>query len=105
MGLVTKSYTFSAGQVIIAAEHNADFDDLYTLVNGNIGNANISLTANIASSKLATITTAGKVNITALVATSQAAGDLIYYNSGWKRLGIGTTGQTLTVAAGLPSWA
>ena len=107
MALIVKQYTFSAGQVIIAAEHNADFDDLYTLVNGNIDNANISLTANIATSKLATITTAGKVNITALVATNQATGDIIYASSAtvWARLGIGTTGQTLTVVAGLPAWA
>jgi hypothetical protein len=66
MGLVTKSYTFSAGATIIAAEHNSDFDTLYTLVNGNIDNNNVKLNAGIVDSKLAQITTAAKVSGTAL---------------------------------------
>lgn len=32
-------------------------------------------------------------------------GDLLYYNSGNVRLGIGTAGQVLTVSGGLPVWA
>lgn len=83
--------------------------DFYSIIDNAtvtaIVNADIAASANIADSKLATITTAGKVNVSALVATSQVTGDIIIYNSGWVRLPIGTTGQTLTVAAGLPSWA
>ena len=83
--------------------------DFYSIIDNAtvtaIVNADIAASANIADSKLATITTADKVNVSALVATSQATGDIIMYNSGWVRLGIGTAGQTLTVAAGLPSWA
>jgi len=39
--------------------------------------------------------------------TSDATGDLYYRSSGgaFSRLGIGTAGQVLTVASGLPSWA
>ena len=88
---------------------SANKADFYSIVDNatvtEIVNADIAASANIADSKLATITTAGKVNVSALVATSQANGDIIYYDSGWKRLAIGTTGQTLTVASGLPSWA
>lgn len=83
--------------------------DFYSIVDNatvtEIVNADIAGSANIADTKLATITTAGKVNITSLVATSQANGDITYYDSGWKRLAIGTAGQTLTVASGLPTWA
>ena len=45
----------------------------------------------------------GKLSI-----TSQAAGDVIYYNgTSWTRLGIGNTGEVLTVATGAtnPEWA
>lgn len=77
MGLVTKSYTFSAGATIIAAEHNSDFDTLYTLVNGNIDNNNVKLNAGIVDSKLAQITTASTVSgaaITELASLPSGAG-------------------------------
>lgn len=32
-------------------------------------------------------------------------GDLLYYNNGTDRLGVGTAGQVLTVVGGLPTWA
>lgn len=79
MGLVSKTYTFSSGAIILASEHNTNFDTLYTLVNGNIDNANISASAAIADSKLAQITTAAKVSgaaLTALTSTPAAAGKL-----------------------------
>jgi hypothetical protein len=47
-------------------------------------------------------------DITKLNITSQAAGDVIYYNgTNWTRLGIGSTGQVLTVATGAtrPTWS
>jgi len=66
MGIVIKSYTFSAGATIIAAEHNSNFDILYNLVNGNIDNNNVKLNAGIVDSKLAQITTASKVSGTAI---------------------------------------
>ena len=58
MGLVTYEHVFSAGAVIIAAEHNTNFSTLYTLVNGNLDNNNIKSGAAIANAKLdlATIT-------------------------------------------------
>jgi hypothetical protein len=83
--------------------------DFYSLIDNatvtSIVNADIAASAAIVDTKLATITTAGKVNVSALVATSQAAGDILMYSGGWTRLPIGTAGQTLTVAAGLPAWA
>jgi hypothetical protein len=89
---------------------SANKADFYAIIDNatvtNIVNADISNSAGIVDTKLAAISTAAKVNISSLVATSQAVGDVIYYNgTSWARLGIGTAGQTLTVAGGLPSWA
>jgi len=44
-------------------------------------------------------------DITKLTIGSQTNGDLIRYNSGWQRIGIGSTNQVLTVVGGLPTWA
>jgi len=44
-------------------------------------------------------------DITKLTIGSQTNGDLIRYNSGWQRLGVGINGQVLTVVGGLPAWA
>lgn len=77
MALVTKTYTWTAGTTIVASEHNTNFDTLYNLVNGNIDNANIKASAGIVDSKLAQITTAGKVSgaaLTSLSSTPSGAG-------------------------------
>jgi hypothetical protein len=108
MGIVSKTYTFSAGAVVLAAEHNSNFDTIYNEFNGNISNANIKVGAAIADTKLDTITTASKVNLTALAVTGQQPGDIIYYDgSVWARLGTGAAGTTLTINAGTtaPEWA
>lgn len=108
MALVTKTYTFSAGSVIVAAEHNTNFDTLYDLVNGSLDNANIKASAAIVDTKLAQITTAGKVDIGALSITSQTQGDVAYYNGTvWTRLAAGTSGKFLQTKgnAANPEWA
>lgn len=77
MALVTKTYTWTAGTTIVASEHNTNLDTLYNLVNGNIDNANIKASAGIVDSKLAQITTAGKVSgaaLTSLSSTPSGAG-------------------------------
>lgn len=82
--------------------------DTATVAISDIVNADINASAAIADSKLAQITTAAKVNITALTTASLAAGDILYCNgTNYVRLAIGTAGQTLTVNAGAtaPSWA
>ena len=103
MATLTQTKTFTTNETVTAANLN--------LVAGaatvtDIANADIAAAAAIADTKLGTISTAGKVNATALTATSQATGDIMYYNgSAWIRLAIGTVGQTLTVAVGVPTWA
>jgi hypothetical protein len=41
-GTVTKTYTFSSGDVVSASKINSNFDTLFTLVNGNLDGSNIS---------------------------------------------------------------
>ena len=41
-GTVSKTYTFSSGDVVSASKFNTNFDTLFTLVNGNLDDNNIS---------------------------------------------------------------
>lgn len=70
MALISKTYTFSNGATIVAAEHNTNNDTIYNDYNGNITNANISGSASIADTKLMQITTASKVSGAALSSLS-----------------------------------
>lgn len=79
MSVISKPYTFSTGATIVAAEHNSNFDTIYQDYNGNITNANIVASANIADTKLAQIATASKVSgtaLTGLASTPALAGAL-----------------------------
>lgn len=132
MALISKTYTFTAGSTIVASEHNTNLDILYNEINGNIDNANIKASAGIVDTKLAQITTAGKVSGAALTSlsstpsgagllpaanqspatnlalTSEAQGDIPYRNATiWASLAAGTSGQVLKTngAAANPSWS
>lgn len=70
MALISKTYTFSAGAVIVAAEHNTNFDQLFNLVNGALDNTNLASNAAIFDTQLGQITTAGKVSGAALTSLS-----------------------------------
>jgi len=54
MGIISKPFTFVGGTTKAneASQVNADLDALYTLVNGNIDDANVIATANIQQSKI-----------------------------------------------------
>jgi hypothetical protein len=108
MGQVSKTYTFASGASILAEEFNTNYDTLYTEFNGKIDNTNIKTGAGITDDKLATITSANKVNISALTITGQKPGDITYFNgSAWSRLGTGAPGTYLKVnsAGTAPEWA
>lgn len=83
---------------------NATANTITKTINFGTGGASGSTTAINIGSTTSGATNNVKLNITP---ASDATGDLFYRNaSGFlTRLGIGTTGQVLTVAAGLPSWA
>lgn len=108
MSTITKNNTFSAGATIVAAEHNSNFDTIYNDYNGSINNDNIASNAAIVDTKLAQLTSASKVNLSALVISSQAAGDIIYASSATAltRLAAGSSGQHLQSAGtAAPTWA
>jgi hypothetical protein len=68
-GTVTKTYTFSSGDVVSASKINTNFDNLYTLVNGNLDDSNIS---GISGSKITsgTVAAARIDNLSASIITS-----------------------------------
>lgn len=55
MGIISKAFTFIAGTLIESSKVNSDFDTIYNEFNGAISDANISATANIAQSKIASL--------------------------------------------------
>jgi hypothetical protein len=59
MGLITKNKTWADAENVNYTDLNADFDTLYTEVNGNIDNANIDNAASIDESKIAFNTSSG----------------------------------------------
>ncbi|HIG78142.1 MAG: hypothetical protein ABGY11_08620 [Candidatus Thioglobus sp.] len=68
-GTVTKTYTFSSGEVVSASKFNTNFDTLFTLVNGNLDDSNIS---GISGSKITsgTVAAARLDNLSASMITS-----------------------------------
>ena len=68
-GTVTKTYTFSSGEVVSASKFNTNFDTLFTLVNGNLDDSNIS---GISGSKITsgTVAAARIDNLSASMITS-----------------------------------
>lgn len=84
MSLISKPKTFTSGTTILSADVNSDFDTIYNDYNGNITNANIAAGAAITDSKLASISTAGKVSgaaLTSLSSTPSGAGILPFVNN------------------------
>jgi len=70
MAIVSIPNVFTVGATIVASQHNSNFSTIYSDYNGNITDANISGSAAISNSKLAQITTAGKVSGAALTSLS-----------------------------------
>lgn len=68
-GLITFAETATPGKLIKSTDWNSAFDRIYNEFNGNINNANIQAAAGIVDTKLATISTANKVNSSALLGT------------------------------------
>ncbi len=101
MALITKNNTFSAGAVIVASEHNDNFDVIFNDYNGNITNANVVAGAAIADTKLAQITTASKVSFSALDETSEAAGVVAGHDgTNWSSISVSTQRYRVLMSQG-----
>lgn len=130
MALVSIPNVFTVGAVIVASQHNANFAIIYSDYNGNISDINISASASISDSKLAQISTAGKVSGASLVSLGSVpsgSGTLPSKNGGTgsdlsaatigadpyvsatgiiSALAAGTSGQVkVSGGAGAPTWA
>lgn len=120
MALINKPNTPVTGDVITAANTNANLDTIYNDYNGNITNANIAASAAIVDTKLAQITTASKVAAAAITGTlgvthggtgiaTIAQGEVPYGSAAdtIAALAVGTAGQFLKTlgAAANPAWA
>lgn len=106
MALISKPKTFAASAVIVASEHNDNFDTIYNEFNGSISNANITAAAAIADTKLAQITTANKVDFSALTDTTESAGDVAGYDgSGWSCIAASTSRYRVLMSMGSTSAA
>lgn len=102
MSLITIPNTFSAGAVIVASQHNANFLAISSDYNGNIDNTNISASAAIAYTKLNLATSIVNADVAAgaaivaskLVLTSPGAIGSVAPNTGaFTTLKVGTTNQ------------
>lgn len=85
MAVISVPNTFTTGATIVASEHNSNFSTITNDYNGNITNANIAAAAAIIDSKLAQITSGGKVSgaaITLLTSIPSGAGILPGVNGG-----------------------
>jgi len=105
-GTISKPNTFSAGAVIVASEHNDNFDTVYNAVNGGLQNVNIAADAAIVDTKLAQITTAAKVSATAFTETSEAAGNVLGHDgTNWSSISASTARYRPLISMGSTSAA
>lgn len=98
MALLSLPFTFSAGAVIIAAQHNQNFSTIYSDYSGNIQNVNIASNAGIVYSKLTL--TGGIVNADISSSAAIADSKLATISTGGK-----VDAASLTDLAGIPSGA
>lgn len=115
MSIVSIPFTFSAGAVIIAAQHNSNFSTIYNDYNGNIQNVNIASGAGIIYSKLtltesivdADISSIASITPSKINLGSNHQGDIfVDTGSGITRLTPGNSGQLLETqgASANPIW-
>lgn len=94
--LIARLTTWTEGSELSHTNLNAEFDNIHDEINGALNNANLSASAAIVDTKLATISTSGKVADTAL---SESASGLLRSQTGinttagkvWKWNGIAAT--------------
>lgn len=96
MALITIPNTFSAGAVIVASQHNANFSVIVSDYNGNIDNTNIATSAAIAYSKL---------SLTGAILNADLAGSITDSKLSQITTASKVSGTSITGLASLPSGA
>lgn len=96
MSIVSIPYTFSAGAVIVAAQHNSNFSVIYNDYNGNIDNTNIAVSAAIGY---------GKLNLTGSILNADLAGSIADSKLSQITTASKVSGTAITGLASLPSGA
>jgi len=81
MANISKDFTFSSGDTIIASEHNQNFSEIYIDYSGNIDNNNIAANAAIDNSKLNLTTINKPITITDDVTLGGGASDSVTINA------------------------
>jgi len=98
----------SHGQVIKSQPHATSATNTLLLPGGStIGNSDAVLVSNTGTQTLTNKTLTSPALTTPTISTATTNGDLLYGtgSGALTRLGIGSSAQVLTVAAGVPSWA
>lgn len=111
MSIIVKQYTFSPGAVIIASEHNDNYDTIYSDYNGGITDSNISNLAAINNSKInlasisQNITFTGTLDLSGATLTAQTTfADLVATTAdinGGTIDGVTMTGSTIAGTTGI----
>ncbi len=96
MAIISIPFTFSAGAVIIASQHNSDFSTIYNDYNGNIDNTNIVASAGISYSKL---------TLTGAVLNTDLAGSIADSKLSQITTASKVSGAAITLLSSLPAGA
>ena len=116
--------TYATNGQVTATNLNGNFQAVAAKINGGLDNDNADTTNGYRFFETkSTLPTAGSQGRTIFLTTdntinfdtgstfnkavsvnSPSTGDIVYYNSGWQKLAIGSTGQVIKVSGGVPSW-
>jgi hypothetical protein len=101
-----KQATITGGASTIAS---TDLAASRALISGTAGKVEVSTTTSAELGYVSGVTSAIQTQLDTKLTTTItgiATGDVLYYDgAAWVNLAVGSAGQVLTVAAGLPSWA
>lgn len=94
-GLISKPYTFAPNTIIYSSQVNSNLDTLYTLVNGNLNNANIVAGAAISSTKISgtAIVSTGEILQNIFSSTTIYGGLMVSSTENFFRVPVMTTAQ------------
>lgn len=116
--------TYALNGTVTSTNLNGNFNNVAVVVNGGLDNTNANTTSGYRFYQtVATLPSAGNQGAVyfltsddtlnfdtgsaftkSVALTSPTNGGMLYYNSGWLNLPVGSNGQYLTLSGGLPIW-